>query len=124
MMADGISEWLDDAAWADIERMRQPKPVRPVGKRVRYADMTAEQVKRKQRNKKKWMDENHERMVEYWKLYRKRHRDENHAACAKWQKKFRQEHGVCYQTWRRWRNTPEGRERIAAWEKTHRKEPQ
>ena len=124
-MGSSVSEWLDGEAWADIEEMRRPKPMPPARKRdtvTRYADMTPEKAEHKRKLKKKWMDENHEKMLAYWVRYRKRHREESRDACRRWQEKFKAEHGVCYQTWRRWRETPEGRERIAAWEAEHGKE--
>lgn len=121
-MVDNISEWLDDKAWADIQQMRQPKTMPPAKKKksvTRYADMPPEKVARKRNQKKKWMNENHERMLAYWVAYRKRHREETQAAGRRWQEKFKQEHGVCYQTWRNWKKTPEGRARILAWENEH-----
>lgn len=126
-MKSDVSEWLDGEAWADIEKMRQPKPMPPAEKKktvTRYADMPPEKVEHQRRLKKKWINENHEKMLDYWVQYRKRHREETREACRKWQMKFSEEHGVCYQTWRRWRQTPEGRERIAAWEAEHGKETQ
>jgi hypothetical protein len=125
MMKSSVSEWLDGEAWADIEEMRQPKPMPPAREKktvTRYADMTPEKAEHKRKLKKKWMNENHEKMLDYWVRYRKQHREESRDACRKWQEKFKAEHGVCYQTWRRWRETPEGRERIAAWEAEHGKE--
>lgn len=122
-----VTEWLDDEAWADIEKMRQPQPMPPARKKKphpHYADMPPEKVEHKRRLKKKWINENREKMLDYWVQYRKRHREETREACCKWQRKFREEHGVCYQTWRRWRQTPEGRERIAAWEAEHGKDTQ
>lgn len=115
---------LDAGAWEAIERMRQPKPMPPAKKKTvtRYKDMTPEKAARKRKLKKKWINENHEKMLDYWVRYRKQHREETQAACRKWQKKFKEEHGVCYQTWRNWRKTPEGRERIAAWEAAHKEE--
>jgi hypothetical protein len=118
---------LDDDAWADIEKMRQPKPMPPARKKktvTRYADMTPEKAEHKRKLKKKWVNENHEKMLDYWVQYRKQHREETRNACRKWYKKFKAEHGVSYQTWRRWRKTPEGRERIAAWEAKHGKDTQ
>jgi hypothetical protein len=126
-MNDSIFEWLDEGARADIEKMRQPKPMPPAKKKktvTRYADMTPKEVNHKRKLKKKWMNENHERMLAYWVLYRQQHREECRAACRKWQAKFMKEHGVSYTTWRRWKQTPEGRERIAAWEAEHGKEQQ
>ena len=126
MMSD-VTEWLDDEAWADIEKMRQPKPMPPAEKKktvTRYKDMTPEKAEHKRKLKKKWINAHHEAMLDYWVQYRKRHRDETRESCRKWQEKFREEHGVCYQTWRRWRQTPEGRERIAAWEAEHGKDTQ
>lgn len=122
-----VTEWLDDEAWADIEKMRQPKPMPPARKKkatTRYADMPPEKAERKRRLKKKWINAHHEAMLDYWARYRKRHREETREACRRWQRKFREEHGVCYQTWRKWRQTPEGRERIAAWEAEHGKDTQ
>lgn len=122
-----VTEWLDDEAWADIEKMRQPKPMPPAEKKktvTRYKDMTPEKAEHKRNLKKKWINAHHEAMLDYWVQYRKRHRDETRESCRKWQEKFREEHGVCYQTWRRWRQTPEGRERIAAWEAEHGKDTQ
>lgn len=116
---------LDAGAWADIERMRQPKPMPPAKRKktvTRYKDMTPEKAAHKRKLKKKWMNENHEKMLDYWARYRKQHREETRNSCRKWQKKFKLEHGVCYQTWRNWRKTPEGRERIAAWEAAHKEE--
>lgn len=116
---------LDAEAWEAIERMRQPKPMPPARKKkavTRYRDMTPEKAAHKRKLKKKWINENHERMLDYWVRYRKRHREETQAACRKWQRKFKLEHGVSYQTWRNWRKTPEGRERIAAWEAAHKEE--
>lgn len=118
---------LDAGAWADIEKMRQPKPMPPAEKKktvTRYKDMTPEKAAHKRKLKKKWVNAHHEAMLEYWALYRKQHREETRDACRKWQQKFREEHGVCYQTWRRWKQTPEGRERIAAWEAEHGKDAQ
>lgn len=108
-MNDSIFDWLDEGAWADVEKMRQPKPMPPAKKR---------------KLKKKGMNEDHERMLAYWVLYRQQHREACAAAGRKWQAKFTKEHGVSYTTWRRWKQTPEGRERIAAWEAEHGKEPQ
>lgn len=125
-MEDNIYETLTDDAWTLIDQMRQPKPMPPAKKKktvTHYADMTPEKVAHKRKLKKKWMNENHERMLDYWVQYRKRHREETKDACRKWQRKFRLEHGVCYQTWRNWKKTPEGRARIAAWEAQHGKEP-
>ena len=116
---------LDAGAWEDIERMRQPKPMPPAKKKktvTRYKDMTPEKASHKRKLKKKWVNAHHEQMLEYWVRYRKQHREETREACRKWQKKFKEEHGVCYQTWRKWRETPEGRERIAAWEAAHKEE--
>lgn len=84
--------------------------------------MTAEKAERKRKQKKKWINAHHEEMLAYWTQYRKQHPKESREACRKWQEKFKDEHGVCYQTWRRWKKTPEGRERIAAWEDEHGKE--
>ena len=126
-MNDSIFEWLDEGARADIEKMRQPKPMPPAKKKktvTRYADMTPKKVNHKRKLKKKWMNENHERMLAYWVLYRQQHRKECGAACRKWQEKFMKEHGVSYTTWRRWKQTPEGLERIAAWEAEHGKDTQ
>lgn len=126
-MEDNVSEWLDEQAWQEIRRMRQPQPMPPAKKKknvTRYKDMTPEKVARKRKQKKKWMNENHERMLAYWVEYRKMHRRQVQAAGRKWQEKFKQEHGVCYQTWRNWKKTPEGRERIAAWEAQHGKDRQ
>lgn len=126
-MNDSIFDWLDEGARAEIEKMRQPKPMAPARKKktvTRYADMTPKKVEHKRKLKKKWTNENHERMLAYWVLYRQRHREECAAAGRKWQAKFTKEHGVSYTTWRRWEQTPEGRERIAAWEAEHGKEPQ
>lgn len=126
-MKRSVYECLDGDAWADIEQMRQPQPMPPAKKKntvTRYADMTPEKVEHKRKLKKKWMNENHEKMLDYWVQYRKRHREATRAACCKWQDKFKAEHGVCYTTWRRWKQTPEGRERIAAWEAEHGKETQ
>jgi hypothetical protein len=126
-MDNNIFDWLDDGAWAKIEEMRQPKPMPPARKKkteTRYANMTPEKVEHKRKLKKKWMNENHERMLEYWGPYWQQHREARAAACRKWQAKFTKEHGVSYTTWRRWKQTPEGRERIAAWEAEHGKEPQ
>ena len=122
-----VTEWLDGEAWADIEKMRQPKPMPPAEKKktvTRYKDMPPEKAAHKRKIKKKWINENHEKMLEYWVQYRKQHQEESRAACRKWQQKFSEEHGVCYQTWRRWKQTPEGRERIAAWEDEHGKDTQ
>lgn len=91
---------------------------------TRYANMTSKKVEHKRKLKKKWMNENHERMLAYWVLYRQQHREACRAACRKWQAKFTKEHGVSYTTWRRWKQTPEGRERIAAWESKHGKDAQ
>lgn len=127
MMKSSVSEWLDGDAWADIEKMRQPKPMPPARKKktvTRYADMTREKAEHKRKLQKKWTNENHEKMLDYWRRYRKQHREESRKASRKWQEKFKAEHGVCYQTWRRWRKTPEGRERIAAWEAEHGKDAQ
>lgn len=126
-MEDNMSEWLDEQAWQEIERMRQPKPMPPAKKKktvTRYADMTPEKASHKRKLKKKWMNENHERMLAYWVEYRKLHREQTRMAGRKWQEKFRLEHGVCYQTWRNWKKTPEGRARIAAWEAEHGNEEQ
>lgn len=126
-MNDSIFEWLDEGARADIEKMRQPKPMPPAKKKktvTRYADMTPEKANHNRKLKKKWMNENHERMLDYWVLYRQQHREECGAACRKWQAKFIEEHGVSYTTWRRWKQTPEGLERIAAWEAEHGKDTQ
>lgn len=126
-MEDNVSEWLDEQAWQEIRRMRQPQPMPPAKKKknvTRYKDMTPEKVARKRKQKKKWMNENHERMLAYWVEYRKMHRRQVQAAGRRWQEKFKQEHGVCYQTWRNWKKTPEGRERIAAWEAQHGKDRQ
>lgn len=126
-MNDSIFEWLDEGARADIEKMRQPKPMPPAKKKktvTRYADMTPKKVNHKRKLKKKWMNENHERMLAYWVLYRQQHREECRDACRKWQAKFMKEHGVSYTTWRRWKQTPEGLERIAAWEAEHGKDTQ
>lgn len=125
-MENDIYETLTQDAWTLIEAMRQPKPMPPAKKKkniTHYADMTPEKVARKRKQKKRWMNENHERMLAYWVEYRKRNRKETKEACRKWQERFKQEHGVCYQTWRNWKKTPEGRERIAAWEAQHGKEP-
>lgn len=116
---------LDAGAWEAIEQMRQPKPMPPAKKKktvTQYKDMTPEKAAHKRKLKKKWINENHEKMLDYWVRYRKQHREETQAACRKWQKKFKEEHGVCYQTWRNWRKTSEGRERIAAWEEAHKEE--
>ena len=124
-MTSDVSEWLDDEAWADIEKMRQPKPMPPARKKktvTHYADMTPEKADHKRKLKKKWINAHHEAMLEYWVSYRKAHREQACEAARKWQQKFREEHGVCYQTWRRWKETPEGRERIAAWEAAHKEE--
>lgn len=126
-MKSSVSEWLDGDAWADIEQMRQPKPMPPAQKKktvTRYEDMAPEKVEHKRKLKKKWMNENHEEMLDYWRRYRQQHREESREACRRWQENFKDEHGVCYQTWRRWKQTPEGRERIAEWEAEHGKEPQ
>lgn len=126
-MNDSIFEWLDKGARADIEKMRQPKPMPPAKKKktvTRYADMTPEKANHKRKLKKKWMNENHERMLAYWARYRQQHREACAAAVRKWQAKFTKEHGVSYTTWRRWRQTPEGLERIAAWEDEHGKDTQ
>ena len=126
-MKSDVSEWLDGEAWADIEKMRQPKPMPPARKKntvTHYADMAPEKVEHKRKLKKKWMNENHERMLAYWVQYRQQHREACSAACRKWQDKFAKEHGVSYTTWRRWKQTPEGRERIAAWEAEHGKDAQ
>lgn len=43
---------LDAEAWADIEEMRQPKPMPPAGKKktvTHYAGMTPEKAKRKKK---------------------------------------------------------------------------
>ena len=116
---------LDAEAWEYIEQVRQPKPMPPAKKKktvTRYKDMTPEKASHKRKLKKKWVNDHHEKMLDYWVWYRKQHREETQAACRKWQKKFKEEHGVCYQTWRNWRKTPEGRERIAAWEAAHKEE--
>nr|DAH24750.1 MAG TPA: hypothetical protein [Caudoviricetes sp.] len=126
-MKSSVSEWLDGDAWADIEQMRQPKPIPPAEKKktvTRYKDMTSEKAERKRKQKKRWINAHHEEMLEYWMRYRQQHREESREACRRWQKKFSEEHGVCYQTWRKWKQTPEGRERIAAWEAEHGKETQ
>lgn len=126
-MTDSIFDWLDEGARAYIEEVRQPKPMPPAKKKktvTRYADMTPKKVEHKRKQKKKWMNENHERMLAYWVSYRQQHREACAAAGRKWQAKFTKEHGVSYTTWRRWKQTPEGRERIAAWEAEHGKEPQ
>ena len=126
-MNDSIFDWLDERARAEIEKMRQQKPMPPARKKktvTRYADMTPKKVEHKRKLKKKWMNENHERMLAYWALYRQQHREACGAACRKWQAKFMTEHGVSYTTWRRWKPTPEGRERIAAWEAEHGKDAQ
>lgn len=126
-MNDSIFEWLDAGARADIEKMRQPKPMPPAKKKktvTRYANMTPKKVEHKRKLKKKWMNENHERMLAYWVQYRQQHREACAAAGRKWQAKFMKEHGVSYTTWRRWKQTPEGRERIAAWEAEHGKDTQ
>lgn len=126
-MTDSIFDWLDEDARADIEKMRQPKPMPPAKKKknvTRYANMAPKKVEHKRKLKKKWMNENHERILAYWALYRRQHREACAAAGRKWQAKFMEEHGVSYTTWRRWKQTPEGRERIAAWEAAHGKEPQ
>lgn len=125
MTKSSVSEWLDGEAWADVEKMRQPKPMPPAKKKktvTRYKDMTPEKAARKRKQKKKWVNAHHEEMLEYWVRYRKQHREETRDACRRWQKKFKLEHGVSYQTWRSWRKTPEGRERIAAWEAAHKEE--
>lgn len=125
MTKSSVSEWLDGEAWADVEKMRQPKPMPPAKKKktvTRYKDMTPEKATRKRKQKKKWVNAHHEEMLEYWVRYRKQHREETRDACRRWQKKFKLEHGVSYQTWRSWRKTPEGRERIAAWEAAHKEE--
>lgn len=124
-MEDNIYETLTDDAWTLIQQMRQPKPMPPARKKkniTRYKDMTPEKVVHKRRQKKQWMNANHERMLVYWVEYRKLHREQTRNNSRKWQEKFRQEHGVCYQTWRNWKQTPEGRERIAAWEATHKED--
>lgn len=116
---------LDAGAWEEIERMRQPKPMPPARKKktvTRYKDMTPEKVDHKRKLKKKWVNAHREAMLEYWGRYRKTHREQTRESVRKWQAKFKQEHGVCYQTWRKWRQTPEGRERIAAWEAAHKEE--
>lgn len=126
-MTDSIFDWLDEGARAYIEEARQPKPMPPAKKKkteTRYANMTSKKAEHKRKLKKKWMNENHERMLAYWVQYRQQHREACAAAGRKWQAKFMEEHGVSYTTWRRWRQTPEGRERIAAWEAGHGKEPQ
>lgn len=126
-MNDSIFEWLDEDAWADIEKMRQPKPMPPARKKktvTRYADMTPKKAEHKRKLKKKWINENHERILEYRALYRQQHHEACAAAGRKWQAKFMEEHGVSYTTWRRWKQTPEGRERIAAWEAEHGKDAQ
>lgn len=126
-MNDSIFDWLDEGARAEIEKMRQQKPMPPAKKKktvTRYADMTPKKVEHKRKLKKKWMNENHERILAYWVLYRQQHREACGAACRKWQAKFMKEHGVSYTTWRRWKQTPEGRERIAAWEAEHGKDTQ
>lgn len=126
-MNDSIFDWLDEGARAEIEKMRQPKPMPPAKKKktvTRYADMTPKKVEHKRKVKKKWMNENHERMLAYCVQYRQQHREACAAAGRKWQAKFMEEHGVSYTTWRKWKQTPEGRERIAAWEAEHGKEPQ
>lgn len=125
-MEDDIYETLSDDAWDLINQMRQPKPMPPAKKKktvTRYADMTPEKVAHKRKQKKRWMNENHEKMLDYWVQYRKRHREQTKDACRKWQRKFKLDHGVCYQTWRNWKKTPEGRARIAAWEARHGKDP-
>ena len=56
-MKSSVSEWLDGDAWADIEQMRQPKPMPPAKKKntvTRYADMTPEKAEHKRKLKKKW----------------------------------------------------------------------
>lgn len=126
-MNDSIFEWLNENARADIEKMRQPKPKPPARKKktvTRYANMTPKKAEHKRKLKKKWINENHERMLEYWTLYRQQHREACAAAGRKWQAKFMEEHGVSYTTWYRWKQTPEGRERIAAWEAEHGKDAQ
>lgn len=126
-MNDSVFDWLDDDARADIEKMRQPKPMPPAKKKktvTRYANMTPKKVEHKRKLKKKWMNENHERMLAYWTQYRQQHREACAAASRKWQAKFMKEHGVSYTTWHRWQQTPEGRERIAAWEAEHGKDAQ
>lgn len=113
-MSDSVFDWLDDDAWADIEKMRQPQPIPPARKKktvTRYANMTPKK-------------EAHERMLAYWVLYRQQHHEACLAAGRRWQAKFMKEHGVSYTTWRRWKQTPEGRERIAAWEAEHGKNAQ
>lgn len=115
-------ETFDQATLDLIREMRQPKPMPPAKKKkniTRYADMTPEKAEHKRKQKKRWMNENHERMLAYWVEYRKLHREQTRNNSRKWQEKFRQEHGVCYQTWRNWKKTPEGRARIAAWETEH-----
>ena len=52
-----VTEWLDEEAWADIEKMRQPKPMPPAEKKktvTRYKDMTPEKAEHKRKLKKKW----------------------------------------------------------------------
>ena len=125
MKTTDLYSYLDAGAWEGIERMRQPKPMPPAKKKktvTQYKDMTPEKAAHKRKLKKKWINENHEKMLDYWVRYRKQHREETRDACRKWQRKFKLEHGVCYQTWRNWRKTPEGRERIAAWEAAHKEE--
>lgn len=124
-MENNIYETLDQDAWTLIREMRQPKPMPPARKKkniTRYADMTPEKVARKRAQKKKWMNEHHEIMLDYWVEYRKRHREQTRNNSRKWQEKFKREHGVCYQTWRNWKRTPEGRQRILAWEREHGKD--
>lgn len=38
-MKNSVSEWLDGDAWADIEEMRQPKPMPPAKKRTQSPAM-------------------------------------------------------------------------------------
>lgn len=124
-MNDDITAWLNDDDWTFIQEMRQPKPMPPARKKktvTRYADMKPEKAAHKRKQKKKWMNDNHEKMLDYWVQYRKRHHEATKEASRKWQKRFRQEHGVCYQTWRNWKKTPAGRARIAAWEAEHKEE--
>lgn len=124
-MEDNIYETLNDNDWAFINQKRQPKPMPPAKKKktvTHYADMTPEKAEHKKKQKKKWMNENHEKMLAYWVEYRKRHQEQTRDNSRKWQRKFKLEHGVCYQTWRNWKKTPEGRARIAAWENQHRKD--
>lgn len=126
-MTDSIFDWLDEGARAYIEELRQSQPMPPAKKKknvTRYADMTPKKVEHKRKLKKKWMNENHERMLAYWVQYRQQHREACAAAGRKWQAKFTKEHGVSYTTWRRWKQTTEGRERIAAWEAEHGKDTQ